>query len=224
MDVQVRRKGSEPAAHATSFLRACTEEKLVQLSMLADAAFESLAVTRFFDSEDFDISAAPHTIARFLHRIDVLFVQGQVKDLGHTQLMQKHLTTERTCILPPENALKSLGGPGSISDDVLERCLTRMSIWVRLTGERLEAEFPSWRLLASFRVFDLIPLLPDGSRDERLEPVEQDLKRLADCFEMGGGWTDYCPSFYTCVATASICWRQGRLPKMRRPGAQPACI
>ena len=62
MDIQAMRKGSEPAVRASDFPRQCTEEKLLPLSMLADAAEESLGVTRFFDADDFDVSTVPQTI------------------------------------------------------------------------------------------------------------------------------------------------------------------
>ncbi|CAK9092657.1 Uncharacterized protein SCF082_LOCUS43606 [Durusdinium trenchii] len=151
--ISASRRGTEPARKANDFLRHACVESLVQCAMLADAAFESLEVIRFHDTENFDLSSVPKVLANFLHRIDVLFLRKEVVNVGHTKLMLHTLATERTCELHPEGVFKSLGGAGAVQRDILDRCFARMAVWVRLATERIEVEFPSWRALHLFEVF-----------------------------------------------------------------------
>lgn len=166
------RQDTEPARKANNFLRHACVETLIQCAMLADAAHESIEVIRFHDTEDFDISLAPAVIAQFLHRIDVLFLKQEVVNVGHTKVMLGTLRTERTCVLRPENVMKSLGGAGAVKQEVLDRCFARMANWVRLAGERLEGEFPSWRALHLFEVFNLSNTNGEGMKTQLLQLAE----------------------------------------------------
>ena len=170
--ITLSRQDTEPAKKANNFLRHACAETLIQTAMLADAAHESLEIIRFHDTEDFDLSLVPAMIAQFLHRIDVLFLKQEVVNVGHTKLMLDTLRTERTCVLRPEKVMKSLGGAGSVRQEMLDRCFSRMAVWVRLAGERLEVEFPSWRALHLFEAFNLSNTNDEGMKTQVLQLAE----------------------------------------------------
>jgi len=75
-EIAAKRAGRAPAKRAVDFLSAVTVEEVLQLALLADAGHESLRVTRFHDSEEYDIADISETISEYVHRIGVLFVQG----------------------------------------------------------------------------------------------------------------------------------------------------
>ena len=60
VEVACARKGRDPGKIATTFLDRLNGEEgaeaLIQLAMLADAADETMIVTRFFDTENYDVS------------------------------------------------------------------------------------------------------------------------------------------------------------------------
>ena len=60
VEVACVRKGCGPANIATTFLQHLNGEEgveaLIQLGMMADAADETMIVTRFFDTENYDVS------------------------------------------------------------------------------------------------------------------------------------------------------------------------
>ena len=75
--IAIMRHGKEEARDATSFLEGLTEEKVLLLAMLADAA-ECLVVTRVFDQEDAEISSQASVLRHFQDRLHALFTKGQV--------------------------------------------------------------------------------------------------------------------------------------------------
>eukprot|EP00435_Cladocopium_sp_Y103_P016117 s5396_g4.t1 len=178
------RKDKEIRQRANDFLRYTSVENLLQLALLADAATEALEVIRFHDTETFDISHVPAVLERFLHRLDILFIRGEAPLLGHTRTMLQMLETERTCVLRPEKIVKSLGGPGSVKTDIIQRCLQRMAAYVKLVSARLDLEFPSWRPLANFVVFDLTTVVLANRRQESIAQAKINIKKLAEIFNI----------------------------------------
>ena len=75
-EVYVRRAGTVPAAKASFFLSNIDTEAVLQLGLLADAGFECLKLTRFYDSDGYDLADVSEMLSEFVHRIDLLFVQG----------------------------------------------------------------------------------------------------------------------------------------------------
>lgn len=187
VNMSQRRHGTEAGKRANDFLRYCSCESLLQIAMLSDAACEALEVVRYHDTELFDLSQTPAELSRFLHKIDVLFLRSECLNLGHTKVMLDLLKCERNCILQPEKVYKSLGGPGAVTPEIIDRCRKRMAAWVRLAAERLDVEFPSWRPLASFQVFDLHQAL-QNSKGERQEATSASAKvnidKLAEIFNL----------------------------------------
>ena len=72
---------------------------------------------------------------------------------GYTAYMVDALQRPRVVFINGNK--KTIGGPGSVTLAMVQRCLSRMAGWVRLSLQCMEYEYPSWHLLLSFSVFDL---------------------------------------------------------------------
>ena len=77
-DIAVKRNGRPPQKIADQFRTSITCEHILQLAMIADAGHESLRVTRFHDEAEYDVSEISNVLQDFVHRLDYLFVQGNV--------------------------------------------------------------------------------------------------------------------------------------------------
>ena len=181
--MQQARQGTEAALRANDFFRFCSVESLVQLAMLADGAAEALEIVRFHDTEAFDLSQTPGMLSRFLHRCDTLFVRGESPHVGHCKSMLRLLEVERSCIV--DKCMKTIGGPGSVRPEIIQRCLQRMAAWVHLAASRLDLEFPAWRPLAYFEVFNLQDALSAASKGESTtQAAKIKLDRIAEIFQL----------------------------------------
>lgn len=111
-----------------------------------------------------------------------LFVEGAIFTFpGLTKVMLETLRKPRTFIV--QGRLKTIGSCHGPSGDVRDACLRRMQAFARLAAQVLEAEFPNFSLLSSFRVF----ALSDRSRRAILNnssdtDQETCLRRLAQVF------------------------------------------
>ncbi len=61
------------------------------LAMLADAGDESIIMVRSWDTERADLAETAFNLARFIARIEFLFVQGQCVKCGYTKVMLEFL-------------------------------------------------------------------------------------------------------------------------------------
>ena len=175
IDIWNRRKGSRPGERAHAFLAECSTESLLQLAMLADGSAETLELIRFFDKESYDSAAVAEMLVQYKHRLDTLFVQREVLQCpGHTtHLIGLLQSKERTAVLK-HGLLKILGGPDSVTPELLHRCIGRMCNWVTLVYTRVAAEFPNHDLLNSMSIFNLGDS-PAGA--EQVANHAEDLKR-----------------------------------------------
>ena len=148
-----RRSGAE-ASDASRWLASLTEEKMLQLAMVADATDEGLLLTRAMDTEDADLAALHSNVCHFIERITMLFDKGRCVALepGFTAHMLKLLQTERVIYL---NSGKTRVFGGQVAPDIIASCLVRMKCFTKLAREVVSAEFPSYDLFAAFQVFDL---------------------------------------------------------------------
>lgn len=183
LHMQRARKGTEAAQRANDFFRHASVESLVQLAFMAEAAMESMHIVRYHDTESFDISRTPAVIAQYLHRLDTLFVRGEAPHVGHGRTMIKALEVERACILQPEQTMKSLGGPSAVRPEIIQRCLQRMAAYVKLVSARLELEFPSWRALSHFDIFDLNQVF-EKRLDGTIAAAKKNIGKLAEIFQI----------------------------------------
>ena len=152
----------------------------MQLAMLADAADEGMALTRFCDKEGMDVAALSGRIACFLDRIVNLFGPNRacLTSPGYTKLMSETLQHPITWVIGD----RPYGTrPPSPAD--LAFCFGRMQAWCHLAKAEIAAEFPDWELAQSFRVFDIGPhtLVTD---DVDVSCMQNHLARLAHAFRV----------------------------------------
>ena len=154
--------GRSPASDALFFLEHCTEERLLQAGMMADAAEENLSVVRFFDNpggKGYDLTHVAQELHRYLNTLHYLYVQEDAGCLtcgGYTSyVIQEILKRPRVAVT--RRATFSIGGPGrgSVDAAMVSRCLARMACYVRLATQCVNAEFPGWRCLLAFSVFNV---------------------------------------------------------------------
>jgi hypothetical protein len=176
----VDREG-EQKKNAEAFLTFLTDEVALQTAMLADATDEGLFFTRQLDTEAVDSAEVQLMAETFVSRIRFLFMdRGCLRVPGYTTFMMTALQRPRvfqpTRTAPP----RTLGGPSwsnlsMQSAAVVERCLSRMQKYARLTIAVTAAEFPSFELCSAFRVFHL-----EESRSKRAEDVDAHARLEAD--------------------------------------------
>lgn len=188
VEIQARRAGTDKALRATEFLTTICEERLLTLSMLADAGDEVAQVVRFFDAKDHDISQAPAVLGSFIRRIAELFVNGGCLKPVNVDGKDCHTYTSYAIDAMQEAVLittqegratktRSLGGPGAVTDEMIELCMSRMASWVRLAIATVRAEFPDWEVMSAFGAFDLS--LPSSA-----SCITTSLSRLARVFSI----------------------------------------
>ena len=183
-ELQTRRAGTAHGKRGTHFLEFIDEERMLTLAMLADAGDEASAVVRFFDTRDHDISEAPVILSDFLSRIDVLFLRrGCLSSVGrhHTYTSYTLDTLQDPRPLRVQEGrrtiVRSFGGPSSVPLELIDRCLSRMAAWVRLSMETVRAEFPDWEVITAFGALNLKINL-------RGNFITDSLTRLAQTFDV----------------------------------------
>lgn len=224
--MQDERRASEEGNDAKEFLEQLDEESALTFAALADAGAEALILTRFFDDESFDKSKLSVEIHRFLDRIKVLFLDKGCLRTGYTSLMLRNLARPRT-VFVGTNAHptpKTVGGPGKVTKQIVDRVLQRMGNWVALAESVVQAEFPKFDVLNSFSIFNL----ETGKIGKacRGDEVDVDVSRLAqlcgvDKGEMQKQYEDLYPialrmsKSQTCTTLEA--WRQAVQAVQRSP-------
>ena len=191
-ELQTRRGDSSVGQRGTKFLEIIDEERFLTLAMLADAGDEAAMTVRFFDSKDHDIADAPHVLSAFLQRVNALFLdrRGCLSPVEFSDGQCHTYTSYALDMLRSEARVltlqqgrqavtRSVGGPSSVSDELLERCLGRMAAWVRLAAATVRAEFPDWEVLNAFAAFSL--KLKGGANNKF---ITDSLNRLSAVFDV----------------------------------------
>ena len=178
--LQDERRTRPEGTDAKLFLEQLDEEAALTFAALADAGAESLSLTRFFDDESFDKSKMAFEVTRFLERIKFLFVQKGCTRTGYFSLMLRNLTRAKTIFVgvSARQVPKTLGGPGRLTQDLIDRVLKRLQNWVVLATGVVQAEFTSFDALASFACFNLLHGGGQGGEGAMAEDLER-LARLA---------------------------------------------
>eukprot|EP00438_Fugacium_kawagutii_P007524 Skav231105 [mRNA] locus=scaffold2525:459335:462529:+ [translate_table: standard] len=146
------RKGTAKSKNAFAFLEKQTSERLLLRAMMADACEETIVLLRFGDQNRLEVATLPREIAAWQSRTKLLFVDGKCKDYGFTNFMITELQNTR---MVPVTA-KAIGGwSDGVPDNVFQKCLCIMQQWLKIAQEIIDAEFPNFRLLYAFKVFDL---------------------------------------------------------------------
>ena len=154
--------GKNPELDAVNFLQSCTEERLLQSAMMADAAEENLSVVRFFDNPGgkdtgYDLTYVAQELHRYLNTLNYLFLQKDAGCLtcgGYTSHVLEEIL-KRPKVAVHGNQTFSIGGPGSVTPAMVDKCLARMACYVRLATQCVISEFPGWRCLLAFSVFNV---------------------------------------------------------------------
>ena len=145
------RKNTSKGKAAQSYLEAQTTERLLLKALMADAAEETMALLRFGDQAFVDVSMLPREVNAWYNRCSRLFDDGECRNHGFTQFMLDALSKPR--IVPVSG--QSIGCSGGVPDTVLNSCLKYIREWLVVAREVCRAEFPNFRLLAAFQVFDI---------------------------------------------------------------------
>lgn len=191
---QWRGAGSIEGTSCLATLRFLSAERLIQLGMMADAAIELHRLVETLDADDFEECDLCSTLERYQEIIRKLFVEGMCLQVpGCTKIMLMHLSEERAinCC----GVAVQLGG--ARDEGAIAACLTRMSNYVFLMEQVLQAEFPSWELMSAFSVFSLEKMnkrkrvqADDAEKTKALEQLAQavhvdfeDLKHQFEHFE-----------------------------------------
>ncbi len=190
MDVVAERgPKSDEGKVSINFLKSLDDEFVLQLGMLADCGEECLRLTRFLDSEDFDIARMPAHLDAFKRSVGTLFLEGRCFEVASTYTA---MATKKLCepqLLhwqgAPATTLGSIEGPSQFAR---RDTLARMQNWVRLAMEVLETEFPHWEILQCFSVFNVTTnIMPSDGRLESLaqyfdlpcEPLREEFSNYA---------------------------------------------
>ena len=157
---------------ARNFLKLASNELVVTLGLLADAAAENLALVRVFDVEAFDKTTVRQALDTFLAKVTFLFMdphRGCLETTSFTSFAL-NLLRERNVTIVVDNDAHSLGG--EVGGAILDRCFARMQAWVQMARATLKAEFPSFEIMGTFEMFAL-------SHDVSVELMREHVKRLS---------------------------------------------
>lgn len=150
-------RGDLNGMRASAFLAYCSEEVLLQIAMIADAGDEGGQLVRALDKELPASEELASTLSSFQMKIACLFGDEPVcLSTGYTHHMILTLQ-EREYVLPTLDGrgVRTLGGPGSITAQMVEQCLRRMRGWVQLANAVIAHEFPEWDLITCFQIFNV---------------------------------------------------------------------
>ena len=159
--------------------------------MLADAADESLALTRLLDAEDTDPAVLNREVHCFHLRLTALFSEDRrcLTATGYTQVMLQLLREQ--IVWTVGDCTGSIGCETGVPHDMLDRCFGRMQAFLALARAALAAEFPSFELAQAFQVFDLVAPPTHAVADRHLQRLSQTLNLNA--VELKAQWRDFLP-------------------------------
>ena len=114
-------------------------KKVLVLGMIADGGDESLLLTRFVDSDEYDSAELWQFVKTFLENIHALYPLGGCRFCGFTQYAIEMLRDGIT--FPLDGGMKTVGFAGNLEDDVFNECVARMVPWLKLCHTTCDAEF-----------------------------------------------------------------------------------
>ena len=186
IQIERLRPNKPEGAAATDFLRGLSTERVVQLAMLADGAHEAMAITRFCDSEAMHGEDLCFQLECFVAKVSMLFLDGGCVRHGFTRWILEKL--KKTPVLVyVDGRPKLVGSRTGVSAEIVDRCIGRMTCWVRLCIAVLTAEYPHFSLLSAFSVFNLPE---DGTTAQDVvwgSTLRSKIERLAKHFEAWSG-------------------------------------
>ena len=162
--IVVRERGqtSEEGQGCMALLQALTEENVILLGMMADAADECMILTRFLDKDTFDVGAMRVELVQFLNRINQLFTQKACLKCGYTQVALDFLKQPRVLQVPGQ-VLRTLGSKSGADERHVLSALARLVNWVTVTRQISATEFPENDALSALDVF-FLTAVPNSPR------------------------------------------------------------
>ena len=142
---------SEEGRDAHAWLSMVDEESALQLGMMADCSSESLALIRFFDTDNYDKGEITAELGMFLKRVTWLFEQQGCLTTGYTAHMIETLRVRRLIFI--DGKPKAFGGEGALRRQCVQACLQRMLNWLQLCRHTVRAELPEFESLQAFTCF-----------------------------------------------------------------------
>ena len=161
------------------FLEWVTEEKILLLGLLADLSDECLMFIRVYDHERYEASLMHSSCQAFVSKLRWLYVKEHAWELGYTAHVLEQLKTPRGFTL--NGQARTIGGPSRVTPAIKARCAQALQLYTRLAVETLEAEFPSFELLACFHILNVAPNVDVRSEFQEFSSA---LGRLAQVLEL----------------------------------------
>ena len=149
----IRGMSSSEGQACLQTLQWLSTERVVQLSLMADAALELANLVRELDRSDLNEADVFEELERHKSVQRKLFLEGLVFQMPACAHVMAQYLTKPTAIMCG-GISKTIGG-GEFTEAVRKLCLTRMSAFCVLSEKLMEAEFPAFELLACLRVFSL---------------------------------------------------------------------
>lgn len=130
-------------------------ERIVMLALMADCGDDTLALTRFVDTENTLTEDLYWELDSFLQQITMLYVDREVLNLPTYTRWALDMLKNKPLLIVSRGRSKLLGNRAGVSQDIVNRCLKRLACWVRMAHEVAAAEFPDFRVVVSFSIFSL---------------------------------------------------------------------
>ena len=174
--VQVATRGrTEVRKKAKAWLAWLSPGKIIQCAMLADAADEGMALTRYCDREDMAVAEMPTQVMTFLDRITHLFGANRacLNCVGYTATALELLREPIVWVVGASEPC-SLRPP---TDAEIDACFNHMGGFLKLALLEVQAEFPDWEVAQAFSIFNL-------SREISMDAMQSD----PEFTKKAGGW------------------------------------
>ena len=169
------RKNTDKGKAAQKYLAAQSTERLILKALMADAAEETMSLLRFGDQNVVDVSMLPREVTAWHNRCSKLFDDAECQHHGFTGFMLDALKRPR--VVPVTG--QTVGCSGGVPDRVFAACLHHLREWLAVAREVCKAEFPNFRLLAAFQIFDIDISNPLGHTGNTSRPGILEWKKRA---------------------------------------------
>lgn len=147
----IQQRHDATGASIRNWLNSLTSEHVLQLSMLADCTDEALVLLRLVDDEQCDSAELGNYVQSFADRIQALILNKLILDTGYTKFTLDMLSEGKVAFFASGDARRLR----PCDQEMTDRCLDHMKVWVRLALEVLRTEFPHYGLFSSFGVTSL---------------------------------------------------------------------
>ena len=136
----------ESSNTAKDWLEWIDTEACVQGSMMADASDQVMILTRFLDDESTDPATVPGEVNTCLTTLDVLFGEERkcLEVFGYTKAMMQILS--KPMVWTVRGKVRTLGSEKGVPEEIIQRCLDRLSCWRSLLRATIAVEFPSFEV------------------------------------------------------------------------------